>query len=116
MAECIQGLVLLGNQQLLFVELGGFVNNAFFMSLSVRLLAGFPSQFLFVFFFFDGCLWFGVIRRIIVCQPPSSFISHVHRWTEGCMGALAANYVALVHGKRRAEGVYCQPFTPPPFM
>lgn len=52
MAECIQGLVLLGNQQLLFVELGGFVNNAFFMSLSVRLLAGFPSQFLFVFFFF----------------------------------------------------------------
>lgn len=28
MGECIQGLVLLGNQWLLFVELGGFVNNA----------------------------------------------------------------------------------------
>lgn len=28
--ECIQGLVLLGNQWLLFVELGGFVNNALF--------------------------------------------------------------------------------------
>lgn len=30
MDECIQGLVLLGNQWLLFVELGGFVNNALF--------------------------------------------------------------------------------------
>lgn len=52
MGECIQGLLLLGNQQLLFVEPGGFVNNAFFMSLSVRLLASVPSQFFDVFF--DG--------------------------------------------------------------
>lgn len=75
MGECIQGLLLLGNQQLLFVELGGFVNNAFFMSLSVRLLASVPSQFFDVvfFFFLMGCLWIGVIRRIIVCQRPCSF-------------------------------------------
>lgn len=55
MGECIQGLLLLANQQLLFAELGGFVNNAFFMSPSMRLLASFPSQFSFVLFFFlDG--------------------------------------------------------------
>lgn len=114
MGECIQGLVLLGNQRLLFVELGGFVDNAFFMSLSVRLLASVPSVFICVFLM--GCLWIGIIRCIIVCHRPCSFISHVHRWTEGRMGALAANDVALVRGKRGAEGVYCQPFTPPPFM
>lgn len=55
MGECIQGLVLFGNQWLLFAELGGFVNNAwvffFFVSLSVCLLASVPSQFLFVFLF-----------------------------------------------------------------
>lgn len=46
--ECIQGLVLLGNQWLLFVELGGFVNNALFMSRSACLSANVPAEFLFV--------------------------------------------------------------------
>lgn len=43
--ECIQGLVLLGNQWLLFVELGGFVNNALFMSRSACLSANVPAEF-----------------------------------------------------------------------
>lgn len=50
--ESIQGLVLFGNQWLLFVELGGFVNNAVFLtSQSACLLASVPSPFLFAFFF-----------------------------------------------------------------
>lgn len=53
--ECIQGLVLLGNQWLLFVELGGLVNNTFFMSQSARLSTNVPLEFLFVWFFF---FWF----------------------------------------------------------
>lgn len=80
MGECIQGLLLLANQQLLFAELGGFVNNAFFMSPSMRLLASFPSQFSFVlFFFWMGCLWIGVIRRVIGCQRPCGFTPRADR-------------------------------------
>lgn len=52
--ECIQGLVLLGNQWLLFVELGGLVNNTFFMSQSARLSTNVPLEFLFVWFFWGG--------------------------------------------------------------
>lgn len=74
MGECTQGLVLLGNQRLLFVELGGFVNNAFSMSPECVPAGKRPlthTQFLFVGFFFlfvfflMGCLWIRVIRRII---------------------------------------------------
>lgn len=58
--ECIQGLVLLGNQWLLFVELGGFVNNALFMSRSACLSANVPAEFfvcvLIFFFFMPLCL------------------------------------------------------------
>lgn len=60
MGECIQGLVLLGNQWLLFVELGGFVNNALFMSRSACLSANVPAEFLFVcciFFFFHAVVF-----------------------------------------------------------
>lgn len=72
--ECIQGLVLLGNQWLLFVELGGFVNNALFMSRSACLSANVPAEFLFVcwFFFFLCwlCLWIRVSEHnpLIVCH------------------------------------------------
>lgn len=51
---------MLGNQWLLFVELGGFVNNAFFMSLSVCLLARVPSIFI------------GVVVVVVVFFPPLS--------------------------------------------
>lgn len=65
--ECIQGLVLFGNQWLLFVELGGFVNNAVFLtSQSACLLAGVPLAIficVFLFFFLFSllmvCLWIG---------------------------------------------------------
>lgn len=57
--ECIQGLVLFRNQWLLFVELGGFVNNAVFLaSQSACLLASVPSQFLFAFLFFLFSVFF----------------------------------------------------------
>lgn len=65
MGECIQGLVLLGNQWLLFVELGGFVNNAFFMSQSACLSANIPSGFLFVCCFVVG----------VFCGPGSANIT-----------------------------------------
>lgn len=72
MSECIQGLVLLGNQWLLFVELGGFVNNAFFMSQSACLSANVPSEFLFVCCFVVGMFVCGSgsvnITLLIVCH------------------------------------------------
>lgn len=71
MGECIQGLVLLGNQWLLFVELGGFVNNAFFMSQSACLSANVPSGFLFVCCFVVGVvLWTAVGEHnpLFVCR------------------------------------------------
>lgn len=88
----------------MFVELGGFVNNAFSMSPSVCLLASVHSHtrnfYLWVcLFFLIECLWIGVIRHVIACQHPCSFISHVHRWTAGFMDTLAANYIAPVHGR-----------------
>lgn len=108
----IQGLVLFWNQQLLFGELGGFVNNAFLCPWVCACWQASPHNFyFFCLFFLMGCLWIGVIRRIFLCQHPCSFIPHVQS-----MDVLAANYVALVRGKRRADGVHCQPFTPPPFM
>lgn len=58
MGECIQGLVLFGNQRLLFAELGGFVNNAGGFHVPERVPAGKPPLTLFicvfVFFFIDG--------------------------------------------------------------
>lgn len=53
--ECIQGLVLLGNQWLLFVELGGFVNNALFMSRSACLSANVPAEFFVCVLNFFSC-------------------------------------------------------------
>lgn len=72
---------------------------------------------LFVFFLYRWCVYgSGVIRHIIGCQRPCSFRSRVHRWTEGCAGTLTANVAVLLCGNLKAEGVYRQPFTPPPFM
>lgn len=80
MGECIQGLVLLGNQWLLFVELGGFVNNAFFMSQSACLSANVPSEFLFVCCFVVG-VWIrvGEHNPPIVCrvQVDQFYIGHM---------------------------------------
>lgn len=84
MGECIQGLVLLGNQWLLFVELGGFVNNAFFMSQSACLSANVPSEFLFVCGFVVGLsMWIrvGEHNPLIVCHiqiDPFFFFCRIH--------------------------------------
>lgn len=71
--QSIQGLVLLGNQWLLFVVLGGFANNAFFMSHSACMSANVPSQFLLVCCFVVGVLvwvwiWVGEHNPLIVCH------------------------------------------------
>lgn len=85
--ECIQGLVLLGNQWLLFVELGGFVNNAFFMSQSACLSANVPSGFLFVYCFVVVYVWIrvGEHNPLTVCcvQIDQSCIRHM--WALVCV-------------------------------
>lgn len=85
--ECIQGLVLLGNQWLLFVELGGFVNNALFHVPECVLVGKRPLRiFVCVLLFLLLCLWIRVSKRnpLIVCcvQAVQFYIRHM--WALVC--------------------------------
>lgn len=106
---CIQGLVLLVNQWLLFVELVGFVNNAFFMSQSACLSANVPSEFLFVWF----CCWF-VCMWIRVSEHNPLIVRHVQieqfyirrMWAFVWVFvtySMSTNYLVVVCGKSWAE-------------
>lgn len=61
--ECIQGLVLLGNQWLVFVELGGFANNALFYGSECLPVGQCPLANFVCALFCCLCEWNGVSKR-----------------------------------------------------
>lgn len=111
MGECIQGLVLLANQWLLFVELGGFVNNAFLCPRVRGCRQTSPLNF---------CLCVGFFVGVFIDQGQQAQPSYCVRCPSGPVfffqahGSISVyvcfeytNYLVRACGKCRAVGVYC---------